>query len=294
MSFQDLEYGSQKNSCASKMQPKQWHHEESSYEHRIKVNIQKMQESARLASEQLERAQRTRMSKRMNENLNQALERSQELARETEQDFRDWTIHLAGEPRVRHVRKFAYEKLEKAFKEEVASLKDARRRAVAIHKKAADAELLCSGPGSPAHESFHGHTPAPSEEERCLLAALENVRLSSIDENDSTILALKRAEIMKQIQGQHFVSIDAHVEKHSSNVKFVGREVKENNERRRSQFERLCCALTISMIVMYFMLMHHLHPRSISLMKLGGFNLEPASMAPSAHQPLILHSWSMG
>merc|ERR1712196_256350 len=81
------------------------------------------------------------------------LRKSEELARETEQFFRDWTVLLAGEPRDRHKKKFAFEKLEKTFKDEVTAFKCICRRAMAARKRAADIELLSNTSSSSSDQS---------------------------------------------------------------------------------------------------------------------------------------------
>lgn len=266
MSFKDLENGGQWGRSGCKMQEKQWHHEESSCEQHIKANIQKLRESARLAGEQLERSQRIRVSKRMWDSLNKALERSQALVLETEQLFRDWTVHLAGELRVRHKKKFAYDKLEKAFREEVANLDHARRLAIVADKKVVDVD---------------GH--GESEEHRSSLPSD-----ALIGEDDVAILALERSEVMKQFQCQKFVTIEPPAGTLSMGKTMEGGGSTETTDRRRSQFERLCSGFALAMLIMYFALAHHLHPLSASLTKLASFRFDFTNGAPPRQQSLIL------
>jgi len=276
MSFQDLEFGAQRTSCTAKAQLRQWDREDSSCEQQIKVNIQKMQESVRLANEHLERTQRMRVSKRTIDTLNKALDRSQDLVKETEQLFRDWIVHLAGEPRVRHIKKFVYEKLERSFKEEVSNLKAASRCATAAHKAAVNIEAR----GSMEKSYF------PSEEEHCLLAGSEGRRLSTLGEDDVTILALQRAEGQ---QVMSLKSIPAEVLSRPLGAISYRKEPKANAERRRSPFERLCCGFGLAMIMIYFMaVLHHLHPHCVSLLRLAGVTPESVSAGASVHQSLIL------
>merc|ERR1711908_27935 len=63
---------------------------------------------------------------------------------------------------------------------------------------------------------------------------------------------------------------------------------KGKSDRRRSEFERICCALALAMVVMYLLLSHHLHPRNISLMPIAGFNSEPQSYTRSTVQPAFI------
>lgn len=102
MSFRDLEGGPKGHGFSQQAKKRD---DDSSFERSIKANIQRMQDSIRSASEQLDRASRGMMSKRVGENLDEFLTKSRDLASETEQSFRDWTIHLASEPNERHRKK---------------------------------------------------------------------------------------------------------------------------------------------------------------------------------------------
>lgn len=266
MSFKDLESGCQWGRSGCKLQEKQWHHEESSCERNIKANIQKLRESARLAGEQFERSHRVRISKRMCDSLETALERSQALVFETEQLFRDWTVHLAGELRVRHKKKLAYDKLEKAFREEVANLDAARRLAVMADKKVADVD---------GHEESEGHHESlPSD--------------ALIGEDDVAILALARSEVMKSSQCQKYVAVEPPAGRLSIGKTAEGRGSTETTERRRSQFERLYCRFALAMLIMLFALVYHLHPSSASLTKLASFRFDFTNGARPRQQSLIL------
>jgi len=260
MSFKDLENGGQWG------RSKQWHDEESSCEQNIKANIQKLRESARLAGEQFERSQGGRISKRMCDSLDKALERSQALVLATEQLFRDWTVHLAGELRVRHKKKLAYDKLEKAFREEVANLDHARRLRHAADKKVADVD---------GHEESEGHRLSlPSD--------------ALIGEDDVAILALERSEVMKQFQCQKFVTIEPPAGTLSIGKTMKGGGSIEKNGRRRSLFERLVCRFALAMLIMFFALAYHVHPSGASLTKLASFRLDLTNGAPPRQQSLIL------
>lgn len=282
MSFQDLESGSQRTTCHS-----QTDHEESSYQHDIKVNIQKMQETARLINEQIERAQKTCMSQRVKESLNKYLQSSHKIARETEQLFRDWTVHLAGEPGARHKKKFAYEKLETTFKDEVANLRDAPRRALAVRKKTATTKLPCNASSGVGLNSCQDHSRLPGEEEHCLLAASRKVRFSSQDE----VMALPSLDRTEDTKGARDFLVTSDVQEETCSFSRTAGS-KNRTERRRLEFERLCCAFALAMLVMYFMLAHHLHPQSLSLTKIAGIpSWSPTGATPPGQQALILDNF---
>lgn len=276
MSFsRDLESGGH---CRSvRAQPKTWSVEGSSFEQQIRANIEGMQENVRLASEQIDRARKVCLSKRVGDSFDKSLERSQELAQETEQLFRDWTVHLAGEPTVRHKKKFSYEKLQKAFQDEVGRLKDAGRRAISVRQEALKnsqaLEAMCGDQGSSLSE----------DEEHCLLAPSA---ISEVVGEGVTIhnrIAVEREEGIKRIQsqvtevnqmfrdlasivseqGQQFDTIEQQAEAASSSTKLAVKELKKTSDKHRSHFERLCCMLLMAMLVLCFVLVSNMpHLRS--------------------------------
>jgi len=277
MSFQDLESGAQRKY--------QRQYEDSSCEQHVKVNIQKIQESIRLVHEQLERTQRSCVSKRMCESLTKALERSQDVARETEELFRAWTVHLAGEPRLRHMKKLAFEKLERSFRDEVASLKEAKRRAVAAHKVAVDAEVQCP----------QENCSLPSDEEQRLLAGTETSHISTIGQDDLAILLLQRADRSEFNQSQQFLALKASDDKaelqtHAiSSRMMAGVELKqETADRRRSQFESICCGFAFVTVMVWFVLLHCFHIHCASLRGLAGIAPESATVGGAASAPALI------
>jgi len=263
----------------SKTQPKQRKEEDSSFERQIKANIQEMQESSRLATEQLGRSQRTGLSKRMGESLDKSLERCRDLAQETEQLFRDWTVHLAGEPTERHRKKFSYDKLEKVFRESVTELKDAGRQAIAAHQEALAAEGRRSAPGPVECRSMvEADSAALSDEEHGLLDDSPEAQTIGQDLVIKNRIAHEREEGIRRIQsqvsevnqifrdlasivtdqGQQFETIEQQAESSSSNTKQAVRELKKTADRQRSQRERLFCLLAAAILVLCFVLLPHL------------------------------------
>lgn len=279
MSFGDLD--GHKSRHASRAQPKQRKDEDSSFERHIKANIQEMQDSVRTASEQIERSQRTGLSKRMGESVDKSLERSRDLAQETEQLFRDWTVHLTGEPAERHRKKFSYEKLEKVFREEVSHLKDAGRQAIAAHQEALKAEEKRGEKGSfecrsvVEHESF-----TMNDEEQGLLDDFDSSCSTAISQDTAmeNRLAHEREEGIKRIQGQvaevnqifrdlasivteqgqQFETIEQQAESASTETKQTVRELKKASDRHRSQRERMCCFLAAAILLLCLVLLPHI------------------------------------
>lgn len=258
------------------MAPKQWCADDSSFDRQIKANIQEMQEAIRLANEHLQRVQGNRMSKRLSDSINQSLERSQELAQKTEQLFRDWTVHLAGEPTVRHKKKFLYEKLQKAFREEVQHLKDVARRAVATRQDTLKVEARQhSASAMECGSVCEDQSSAMSDEEVGLLLTSEKDDVSCFDEClNQNFIAREREESIKRIQNQvtdvnqmfrdlasivseqeeNLMTIERQAESSSSNTKLAVVELKKASERQRSHFDRLCCMVASIMLVLCFLI----------------------------------------
>jgi len=279
MSFRDVEtggIGSRGASFPSKPS-KPRRDEDCSFERQIKANIQEMQDSVRLANEQLERAQRSFLSKRMGESMDKSLERSRDLAQETERLFREWTVHLAGEPTERQ--KFSYEKLKKAFQEEVGLLKETGRRAIVAHQEALSAE---SRPGNghalECRSMVEEQSSFVSDEEHGLLDDSQEQAVAQ-DLDIQNRIAHEREEGIRRIQsqvsevtqifrdlativseqGHQFETIEEQAEVAASSTKQAVRELKKAADRQRGQRERLCCMLAAVILVLCFVLLPHMH-----------------------------------
>lgn len=331
MSFRDLGDGPKAGGGhASKQQPKQRRDEDSSYERSIKANIQEMQDSVRKASEKLEHAQRNFLSKRMNESLDKFLEQSRVLSQETEQLFRDWTLHLAGEPTERHRKKFSYEKLQKAFEEEVMHLKDVARRAVVAQQEALGANSVNGSSALECHSMCEEQGASEIDDvEQGLLddsdSTQQACRLTTYHE-DSTIrnrIAHERDEGIRRIQsqvsevnqiikdlasivtdqGQQIESIENQAEASSSSTKQAVQELKKAVDRQRGTREKLCCMLTAAVIVLCFVILPQMqmlqfhHSPSISVgsssgSSSGGDPLAGSSTSASGGRPVA--GWRTG
>lgn len=285
MSFNDLHSGPKGGGHASKQQPKQRRDDDSTFERQIKANIQEMQDSIRKAGEQLDHVQRSIMSKRAGESLDKFLEHSRELSQSTQRLFSEWTVHLAGEPSERHRKRFSYEKLQRAFEEEVSHLKDVAKRAVVVQQEAA-------GSGANGRQAIEcrpmcdeqGASACGDDVEHGLLDDSENTStcgLSSLQE-DATIrnrIAQEREEGIRRIQGQvsevnqifrdlasivheqgtQFESIETQAESSSSNTKQAVQELKKAVDRQRGTRERLCCMLAVAIVVLCFVILPHMN-----------------------------------
>lgn len=279
MSFQDLESGPRSGGHASKQQPKQRRDEESPFEKNIKNNIRDMQDLMRKASDQLDHAQRRVMSSRMSENFQNQIERCNDLSQKTEELFRDWTVQLAGEPWEKHRKKFSYEKLQKAFEDEVAHLKDLGRRALAAQQEAKSAAELPPLPMECTAMCEDQGAPSPIDDDSAigLLDDSSNHRQQQEDAGLRLRVAEERAEGIRRIQGQvaevtqifhdlasivqdqgqQFESIEAQAEQSAVSTKQAGQELKKAVDRSRSTRERLCCMIAVALAVLCLVVLPH-------------------------------------
>lgn len=247
-----------------------------------------MQDNVRLATEQLERCRKSCLSKRIGDSVDKALEQGHDLTEVTEQLFRDWTVHLAGEPSVRFKSKFVYEKLHKALQDEAGRLKAVGRRTIAARQ-----EALKAGPGSSMEclPMCEDQGSSIDDEEHCLLAPTSSSQVATIGDEVAieSRIAIERAEGIKRIQsqvtevnqmfrdlasiasdqGQQLETIEQQTESAASNAKIATKELKKTYKRQRSHFEKLCCMLVLSMLVLCFVLVSNMpHLRSFSSGKL--------------------------
>lgn len=281
MSFRDLEGGPKGHGFSQQAKKRD---DDSSFERSIKANIQRMQDSIRSASEQLDRASRGMMSKRVGENLDEFLTKSRDLASETEQSFRDWTIHLASEPNERHRKKFSYEKLRRAFEEEVKNLKNVAKQVVDVQREQAEKAASpngCAVNGKPAElrpmcepeDDTHEESRGLLDEEvdsgsgvgdlAELQTRISRERESGIQRIQSQVSEVNQifrdlATIVTD-QGTQLESIESASEETSTHVAGAVSELKKTAERQRSSRERLCCLLGVGLLLLLMIIGPHIH-----------------------------------
>eukprot|EP00928_Gymnodinium_smaydae_P071064 TRINITY_DN54746_c0_g1_i1.p1 TRINITY_DN54746_c0_g1~~TRINITY_DN54746_c0_g1_i1.p1 ORF type:complete len:295 (-),score=55.08 TRINITY_DN54746_c0_g1_i1:174-1058(-) len=265
----------------SKQQPKQRKDEGSPYERSIKANIQELQENMHRADEQLERMQRGFVTKRSGESLEKCLERSRELVEETEQCFRDWTVALAGEPAERHRKRFSYQKLRKAFEEEMSHLKEVARQAVVVQQEAND-KRAAPPAAVECYNICDDQSDMPDEESGLLtdmgggaqgshLLLNEEVAMQSSlarDREDGIRRIQSQVAEVNQIfrdlasivseQDQQFQSIETQAESASVATKDATRDLRKALDRQRSQRERLCCLLIACVVLLTVVVLPHM------------------------------------
>ncbi|CAK9006952.1 unnamed protein product [Durusdinium trenchii] len=264
---------------------------ETSFEQSIKANIQEIQDLLHRANEQLEQSQRSYLSKRNTESLEGFLERSQQLSQETERLFRDWTVHLAGEPGERHRKKFSYEKLQRAFEQEVSHVKDVARKTVA----AKEAQAVSSRQLRP--KEFRPVCDEQSESLLCPETDVEHGLHEEVQCQDAVIrsrIAQEREEGIRRIQSQvHEVnqifrdlasivheqgndieSIEHTADTAARETKQAASELRKAADRQRGSRERLCCMLTAAVVLLFLIVLPHMH-----MSEFRRFEHAPSSMS---------------
>jgi syntaxin 7 len=168
-----------------------------------------------------------------------------------------------------------YEKLQKAFREEVQHLKEAHRLAIATRQEALKVQPKHHIASTmECHNMCEDQNSAINDEEVGLLLTSEVNEVSNFEGSlNQNLVAREREESIKRIQSQvtdvnqmfrdlasivsdqeqHLMTIERQAESTSSNTKQAVKEVKKASERQRSHFDRLCCLLTSILLVFCFL-----------------------------------------
>jgi hypothetical protein len=198
--------------------------------------------------------------------------------RSTEQLFRDWTVHLAGEPFERQRKKLSYEKLRATFDEEVQHVRDVVRRQEAL---AADSRTVHSRikeePRSVQTNNLddfdcHGLLDdSPSEQQR-------QERLLEEEANLRSRLAQEREQGIRRIQGQvaevnhifrdlasivsdqgiKFETIEQQASMASSSTREAGEELKKAAARQKSSAEWTCWMFAGAALFLFLLVLPYL------------------------------------
>lgn len=271
MSFQDV--GSRgAGGHASKSQPKQGNRggDDDAYEKDLRALIQKMQDASRHCVEQLERAERGVASTRVRKSIDEALQQCRDRAQEAETLFRDWTVSLAGEPAKKHRKRFSYEKLQKAFEDEVMQLKDLARRSVAAQPEfsdpARDPEAQfppAHGPGSRSAEDDWAsqqqiHLEDTGAMNRMAQERDEGIRRINTSVREVNQMMQDMASLVAD-QGDVLTSIEGQAELASHSTKDAVGQLKKAADRSRGSREQMLCLLVAATVVFFFIILPHLH-----------------------------------
>jgi hypothetical protein len=297
MSFRHLESG--KTGACAKQQPQLRFDQDTPFERDIKAWIQEMRESIRAAADHHERNR----SRRGESSSGKCLLRAGELSQKVEQAFRDWTVHLAGEPAQRHRKKFSMEKLQKAYDQEFTRMKELEQR-----------EL--TRPQVPEVVS------AMINEETCLLDTQDELSAQEVARQDqiiqNTISQDREAGIIRitsqvsevnqmyrdlaSIVGQQGKCMDTIEEQARSSVKSTKDAVhhlKKASDFQKSSRERLCCVFAVLLMLSVMSILPHLPHVHQGGRPLDQANLRSVAAAPGiafdgeAGAPILLDSKSL-
>lgn len=277
----------------SKQQPKQRRDDDSQWEKDIKANIREMQEHIRKATDQLDLAKMRMRSSGTHDGFQNISDRSNDLAKRTEEVFKDWHVHLASEPLERQRKKFSQEKLQKAFEDELARMKELGRRAITVQQETDTArytsvasarrqrDVAGGGEGSVVRDVASGRTTAHNDEEDSSIGLLDDTTCAQMTQEDVALrqrIAQERAEGIKRIQsqvaevsqmfhdlasivqdqGQQFETIDDQVMASSVATKQAAQEINKTVERSRGSRERMCCMILAALVVLCLVILSHM------------------------------------
>jgi len=211
-------------------------------------------------------------SKRVRESVDKHLQQCRELAQQVETSFQDWTVYLAGEPAKKHRKKFLFEKLQKAFEDEVAQLKELARRVVNIEFT----------DRSTSSSSGHGHanelgSMVPEQggggdgwAQTTMVQEAAHNASRIVHEREEGIKRIHTQvcevnQIMKDMasivtdSGQVLDSIESQAEASSLATREAATHLRKASDRQRSSRDQMMCLLMAALVVFFFVIMPHLH-----------------------------------
>jgi len=231
-----------------------------------------MQDASRSCSEHLDRMERGMSSKRVRESVDKHLQQCRELAQQVETSFQDWTVYLAGEPAKKHRKKFLFEKLQKAFEDEVAALKELARRVV--NYEFTDRSTSSSSGHGHANElgamapeqggGGDGWGQATMQQEVAAnTSRIAHEREEGIKRIHTQVCEVN--QIMKDMasivtdSGQVLDSIESQAEASSLATRDAATHLRKAGDRQRSSRDQMMCLLVAALVVFFFVIMPHLH-----------------------------------
>jgi t-SNARE complex subunit (syntaxin) len=255
--------------------PKHRREDDGSFEKRIKASIEKMQGCRRRALSSMDRGSRGLMSRRIEETLDQSIAEHSTLAKEMEQAFRDWTIHLAGEPSERHRKKFSYEKLQRAYDEECREMRAVAKRvqdllsAAVPPGTAVECQSMCENEERASLLESSGDMsdadiPSESETEDDFLPRkdpIHQIQTNIVLERDEGIKRIQNQvnevnQIFRDLgqmveeQGTHLETIESAAEATSHSISSAVVETKQMGKRQQARGSCLCCVFTVAFLIL--------------------------------------------
>lgn len=272
MSFRDLNSSGPKigghsahSGHGSTRQPKQRRDDETPFERSIKANIQEMQDARHKAIDKLNLAERSSNTAILGDNIKNCLEHSRQLSQKTEQVFREWTVNLAGEPAERHRKRFAMEKLQRAFEEEMSQLKEMAQRAVQLQRRTQNSSVA-SWTAAGDCDDFELGLLDDSADAQSQAAMQESVwaRLSSEREAGIRKIQTQVSEVNQIFrdlasivseQGQHIGSIESQAEAAAVGTKQAVQELKKAVDRQKGLRQKVSCLLVVAGLFLCFVIL---------------------------------------
>lgn len=307
MSFRDLHGSGPKigghsahGGHGSNRQPKQRRDEDSPFERSIKANIQEMQDARNRAIDKLELAERSSNTANVGDYIKKCLEQSRQLSHKTEQEFREWTVHLAGEPVERYRKRFSMEKLQKAFEGEMLQLKEMAQRVVKLQQHnqnsfaatwprqntmAGDDDddfelgLLDDSADAQSQTAMHESVWARLSSER--EAGIRRIQTQVSEVNQ---IFRDFASIVSE-QGQYMGSIESQAEAASAGTKQAVQELKKAVDRQKGLRQKVSCLVVAAGLFLCFVILPQLqamqnHPGTDGVFTTTG--MSPVSAASAA------------
>jgi len=250
-------------------QPKQRRDEDSPFERSIKANIQEMQDARNKAIDKINLAERSSCVTDLGDSIKKCLEHSRQLSQKTERVFREWTVHLAGEPAEKYRKRFSMEKLQRAFEGEMLQLKDMAQRTVQLQRRSKNSSAASRTAAVTAiGEDFEiGLLDDSADAESQNLSAMHETvwaRLSSEREAGIRKIQTQVSEVNQIFrdlasivsdQGQHLGSIESQAEAASAGTKQAVQELKKAVDRQRGLRQKVSCLLVAAGLFLCFVIL---------------------------------------
>jgi len=256
MSFSHLESG--KGGDFAKQQPQLRCDQDTPFERDIKACIQEMRESIRAAADHHERNR----SKRAENSAGKCLSRARELSQHVEQAFRDWTVHLAGEPAQRHRKKFSMEKLQKAFDQEVKQMKELEQRELARSTMPEIVSTMVNEESCLLDNQDELTSQEAARQDQIIQNTISQDREAGIIRITSQVSEVNQMyRDLASIVGQQGTCMDTIEEQARSSVKSTKdaiKHLKKASDFQKSSRERLCCGFAVVLMLCIMSILPHL------------------------------------
>jgi len=225
-----------------------------------------MQDARHKAIAKLDLAERSSNTAILGDNIKHCLEHSRQLSQKTEQTFREWTVHLAGEPVEKYRKRFSMEKLQRAFEEEMLQLKEMAQRAVQLQRRTQKSTGPSWTTTREDSDDFELGLLDDSADAQSHAAMQESVwaRLSSEREAGIRKIQTQVSEVNQIFrdlasivseQGQHIGSIESQAEAAAAGTKQAVQELKKAVDRQKGLRQKVSCLLVVAGLFLCFVIL---------------------------------------